>query len=284
MNVVRIALVIAALCWSVVAIAQSAEPATEFIATRLVEDGKPVRLKLLVYKPAGSGPFPTVVFNHGSTGSGSNPADFVEAWSSPTAAEWFVKRGWLVLFPQRRGRGGSDGRYDEGFEPDRSGYSCDPVHSLPGVDHAMADLDEVMAHVQARPDVANGRLLLAGQSRGGILSIAYAGVHPGDFVGVVNFVGGWMAGCPGAVQINTTTFKRGAAFPRPTLWLYGESDPYYSIPFSRANFDAFVAAGGKGKFVSYVVPGEDQGHRVQRHPALWSDELDRYLDTVALPR
>lgn len=42
------------------------------LETELQEDGKPIRLEYVVYKPAGDGPFPVLVFNHGSTGSGRN--------------------------------------------------------------------------------------------------------------------------------------------------------------------------------------------------------------------
>jgi dienelactone hydrolase len=278
-------LILGAWLLSTLAFAQTPALIAEHIATLLVEDGKPVRLELLVRKPQGVGPFPTVVFNHGSTGRGDDPTLFKRSSSSATVASYFVELGWMVIFPQRRGRGASDGKYDEGFEPDRSRYSCQPVYSLPGVDRAIQDLDAVMAHIRTRPDVVQSRILLAGQSRGGILSIAYAGERPDAFIGVINFVGGWMSDrCPNAVHINTVTFKRGARFPRPTLWLYGESDPYYTLPHSRSNFEAFVAAGGKGRFESYTVPGESAGHALHMHPSLWAEEVTKYLEFVSSPR
>ena len=53
----------------------------------------------------------------------------------------FVKKGYMVAFPQRRGRGKSEGLYDEGFNVDRSqGYACDPKQSLPGADRALTDI------------------------------------------------------------------------------------------------------------------------------------------------
>ena len=160
-------LVLGAWLFSALAAAQAPDLVGEYMATPFVEDGKPVRLELLVRKPHGPGPFPTVVFNHGSTGRGDNPDLFKRSWTSAAAANFFVERGWMVIFPQRRGRGGSEGRYDEGFEPDRSRYSCQLGHSLPGVDRAIQDLDVVMAHIRARSDVVQSRILLAGQSRGG---------------------------------------------------------------------------------------------------------------------
>jgi len=261
--------------------AQTPETTSQFISTSLMEDGKAIRLELLVRKPPGPGPFPTVVFNHGSTGRGDNPELFRRSWTSSAAAAYFVDRGWMIIFPQRRGRGASEGRYDEGFEADRSRYSCEPSLSLPGVDRAIEDLDAVMAHVRTRSDVVQSKLLLAGQSRGGILSIAYAGERPDVFVGVVNFVGGWMGDrCANAVAINTATFKRGAKFLRPTLWLYGDADPFYNLSHSKGNFAAFAAAGGKGRFESYWVPGQNAGHAVIAHPKLWTDHLTQYLESV----
>lgn len=261
--------------------AQTPETTIQFISTSLMEDGKAIRLELLVRKPSGPGPFPTVVFNHGSTGRGDNPELFRRSWTSSAAAAYFVDRGWMIIFPQRRGRGASEGHYDEGFEADRSRYSCEPSLSLPGVDRAIEDLDAVMAHVRTRSDVVQSKLLLAGQSRGGILSIAYAGERPDVFVGVVNFVGGWMGDrCANAVAINTATFKRGAKFLRPTLWLYGDADPFYSLSHSKGNFAAFAAAGGKGRFELYWVPGQNAGHAVIAHPKLWTDHLTQYLESV----
>ena len=266
---------------SLQAAAQPPDPAREFIGTSLIEDGKPVQLELLVRRPDGPGPFPTVVFNHGSTGRGDTPESFRRSWWSPAASAYFVERGWMVVFPQRRGRGASDGRYDEGFETDRSRYSCLPALSLPGVERAIEDLDAVMSHLRSRRDVLHSRILLAGQSRGGILSIAYAGERPDAVVGVVNFVGGWMGDrCPNAVTINSGTFRRGGRFPRATLWLYGDQDPYYSLSHSKDNFTAFVAAGGKGQFLSYWVPGQNSGHALIAYPRLWTDDLTRYLMSI----
>src|SRR5260370_14168952 len=44
-------------------------PNIEFLDTALKENGKPIRLETVLVKPSGSGPFPSAVFNHGSTGT-----------------------------------------------------------------------------------------------------------------------------------------------------------------------------------------------------------------------
>ena len=76
--------------------------------------------------------------------------------------------------------------------------------------------------------------------------------------------------------------NRGARYPRPMLWLYGRNDPFYSLDHSRGNFEAFRAAGGKGRFFGFQVPGGN-GHGVVQFPRLWAAEVDRYLVETEAP-
>ena len=82
----------------------------------LTIDGEQVRLATITYKPPGNGPFPTLIFHHGSTGRGRDPALFERPYDPKALAGWFTARGWAVILASRRGRGGSEGTYDEGFE------------------------------------------------------------------------------------------------------------------------------------------------------------------------
>lgn len=253
----------------------------EFLPTALTEDGKPVRLEVVTFKPDGAGPFPLLLINHGSTGRGNDPALFRQTRWSFAIADLFTRKGWLVAFPQRRGRGNSDGRYDEGFDPDRAqGYTCEPVASLAGADRALEDVRAAMLALRSRPEVGRGRVLIGGISRGGVLSIAYAGEHPDEVLGVINFVGGWLGtGCGTAREINGALFTRGGRFRGPTLWLYGRSDPFYPIEHSRLNFATFESAGGKGEFFAFDVPGQN-GHAVNAFPELWADQLETFMRTL----
>lgn len=251
----------------------------ESLPTPWTHEGQPVALVVVVYQPPqGAGPWPTLVFNHGSTGNGDRPELFGHLNTSPDLARFFTRQGWQVVLAQRRGRGGSGGLYDEGFRPDRSRYSCDPQDSLPGFERALDDLHLVMQAVAARPDVDPARILLGGVSRGGVLSAAYAGLHPQAAVGVINFVGGWVGDrCAAAQQINPVLFRRAAAYPRPMLWLYASRDSFYGLSHSRANFEAFQAAGGQGRFVAYEMPAGQDGHHIAGRPDLWQADLDAYL-------
>jgi dienelactone hydrolase len=254
---------------------------SELLQTDLVEDGKPIRLEAVIFRPSGAGPFPLAVFNHGSTGRGTDPASFTATWFAVEVAYLLNKRGWMVAFPQRRGRGKSDGLYDEGFSVDRAqGYTCDAERSLAGAERALRDIDAAITALRRRPDIVPTGILIGGQSRGGVLAVAYAGAYPDHIAGVINFVGGWLGeGCTTASRVNQTLFERGAGFRGPMLWLYGQRDPFYSIPHSRENFAAFEKAGGQGKFLEFDVPGGN-GHFLIGATPQWSAAVDDYLSAL----
>jgi len=234
------------------------------------------RLEVVAAKPTGNGPFPTIVFNHGSTGRGQNRSLYSRTVAPAIMANYFVERGWLVLFPQRRGRGKSGGAYGEGLALDGSGYSCDVDVTISGFERAVEDVDAVINHLRDRSDVDQEKLVISGVSRGGILAIAYAGMRPRTFCGSINFNGGWLGqGCPSHELVNPLLFERGASARVPTLWLHGAADQYYSIAHCRANFDRFQSAGGQGKFLAAPM-----GHALMFRPALWTEHVDQYLQGV----
>jgi pimeloyl-ACP methyl ester carboxylesterase len=92
---------------------------------------------------------------------------------------------------------------------------------------------------------------------------------------------------PTAAKVENTrhllrAHSRGGKFERPTLWLYGQHDSFYSIEHSRSNFDVFKKAGGNGEFFEYAVPG-GIGHGLTRYPSLWSGDVEKYLTAIGAP-
>ena len=251
----------------------------------LVIDGEQVRLATITYKPPGTGPFPTLIFHHGSTGRGRDPALFERPYDPKALAGWFTARGWAVILPSRRGRGGSEGIYDEGFEPDRAqGYSCERTRAFAGAERALSDIDAITPVLLAQPFVDRERVAIGGVSRGGVLAVAWSGRQPGVARAVVNFVGGWLSErCAAIDDVNAELFRRGSAFKRSTIWLYGYSDSNYSLRHSRQNFTAFRAAGGKGAFREYDPPEGLDGHQIAAMPDLWTEALEGYLADHDLP-
>ena len=256
-----------------------AEMVNERASTPFTENGKSVSLEVVLFKPLDEGRYPTIVFHHGSTGDGSDPSKFGITFTSKSVALYFVERGWMVAFPQRRGRGKSDGLYDEGFRLDRSGYSCQEDLALGGAAHALEDLNVITDWLRNRADVDTTRMLVGGTSRGGILSVAHTAQRPDVYLAAINFVGGWVSeGCGDYRSINRTLFVDGAAFPGPSLWLYGGNDSFYSLPYSRTNFDAFSFAGGLGTIVELTRSPGLNGHFIINDLELWEPALDEFLN------
>lgn len=238
-------------------------------------------LEAIVFKPCGEGPFPTLIFNHGACGNGTDAVARKQSWSSPPLARIFTERGYMVIFPQRRGRGKSDGLYAEGLEPDGSGYSMRPHLVLDGFQRALDDVDVVLQWVRNYRHADTSRLVLGGQSRGGLLAMAYAASSPGTFKGVINFVGGWIGeSAPSAAIVDDQTFGQCAGFDGQSLWIYAESDSYYSTAHSARNFAAYLDAGGKGHYVAVSPDGSQDGHYIVFIPSLWEATIDEYLSVI----
>ena len=258
----------------------------ERLPTPWVEDGRAQTLELIVYRPLASTStrLPAVIVHHGSTVTAAAiPALFRLSFDSQTLAREFTARGYLVFFPQRRGRGASDGLYDEGFRADRSGYSCVSDRALPGLLRAAEDAEVIAAGITARSRIDPARLLVTGVSRGGLLALLHAAQRPARYRGVVNFVGGWLGGegCIDAVSLNRGAFAAAAAAPR-SLWIYAENDPFYSSAHSRANFEAFAAVGGVGQWNLLRRPDlTASGHLIHAEAGLWGPLLDGFKSSLA---
>lgn len=250
----------------------------ERAATPFVEGGRPVSLEVILYRPLDDGRYPTLLFNHGSTGDGSDPSQFGVTFVNKSLAAWFVDRGWMVAFGQRRGRGRSDGLYDEGFEPDRSRYSCREDLALAGAERALEDLEALTDWIRNRTDVDTTRLLIGGTSRGGILSAAYVARRPEVYRAAVNFVGGWLGeGCGDHQPVNRALAVEAARFPGASLWLYAANDSFYSLEYSRGLHEAFTVAGGLGDFLEFTRDPGLNGHFLINDPPLWDGSMEAFI-------
>jgi dienelactone hydrolase len=192
------------------------------------------KLETRIFKPAGDGPFPVAILNHGS--AGGNPKATI-TWDNET--EYLVGKGYAVLAPMRRGRGKSSGHSLESEDK-----NCDVQSWIPGVTASMRDISAVIEFSRTLPFADSHRILLLGVSRGGFLSVAYAaeGQYRDDVRQVINFVGGWVAQaedrCP--TDFNTHSFEKyGAETHVPMLWLYGANDRFYGDESIQTYFRTF---------------------------------------------
>jgi dienelactone hydrolase len=238
--------------------------------------GKGITLEATLYRPAGDGPRTVLLFNHGSTGGGNIALSTTMRPSRQ--AQFFVERGFAVLAPMRWGRGASDGAHAE-YEG-----TCEPDVLSAGLARAIEDVDAAVAYLRAQPWADPARVLIAGQSRGGLPSVAYAAERSGTVRGVINFAGGWTSQrCDDAGRgFNRATFASAGGRTRiPMLWLYAEEDGYYSAAWIRRYHEAFVQAGGTATFQLFPAFGSD-GHRLVDRIELWGAAVDDFLRRLNL--
>lgn len=158
--------------------AQSLSP-DQLAAPRIIEvrTGS-LQLKAYFWKPAGPGPFPLVVFNHGSGGADpQHTAGQTMAEAAANLAPVFLRHGYAFFYLCRRG---------QGLSADQAPFMQDLLH-LAETDKGMDarvqlqyklatgdHLEDALAGVAAAkqmPGIDPKRVAIAGHSFGGILTL-----------------------------------------------------------------------------------------------------------------
>jgi carboxymethylenebutenolidase len=124
------------------------------------------------FQPAGRGPFPLVVWNHGSEPNPGGSPQF------DSVAAVFVPAGYAVFAPVRRGHGGSEGRYiQDEITAARVAGGMDAAQRTMIRLHETEQLDDQLAgqaHAKRLAGVDSTRMVVAGCSYGGIQTLLAA--------------------------------------------------------------------------------------------------------------
>jgi dienelactone hydrolase len=114
----------------------------------------------LVSKPAtGSGPFPVMIFNHGSE---KNPNPF------RTMRTFFTSKGFVFFVPYRTGHGKSGGQ-NITDQAKASGNKNSAI--VPLLEHEVEDVGAACRYIAAQPFVNRSKIIVGGASFGGIETI-----------------------------------------------------------------------------------------------------------------
>src|SRR5207237_1186699 len=128
-----------------------------------------------VYKPEGTGPFPVVIYNHGSPGGHER-----EERLFVYVGEMLTHRGYVVIVPERRGYGKADGpTFGEAIGEDRG------PRFVARVQEETDDVLAVVEFLKALPYADTKRVAVMGWSIGGFVSGLPAGGARGLRVVVV---------------------------------------------------------------------------------------------------
>jgi dienelactone hydrolase len=177
------------------------------------------------------------------------------------AAPVFARRGYVVVMPLRRGFGATGGEFAE------DAGSCRKPDYLHGETAAADDVMAAYDYARTLPYVDRSRMILAGQSAGGIVSMFAAATRaPEGLVAVLGFAAGRggnpdiRPGVPCAVEPMAKMFDvMGKTIKVPVLMHYAENDKYFNPATSKLWYDRFVAAGARVQYVMQPAFGKD-GH------------------------
>jgi carboxymethylenebutenolidase len=144
-------------------------PAGAQLVTFRAADG--ATLHGFLYLPQGPGPFPAVLWNHGS-----------EKWPGwqPGLAAFYTANGFAFFIPHRRGQGRSSdaGAYIVDRQPSTFQVAVSGTDAGKTVialhEEASHDVEAAVAWLRARPEIDPGRVVMSGVSFGGIQTLLAA--------------------------------------------------------------------------------------------------------------
>jgi dienelactone hydrolase len=147
----------------------SSQDSSAFNKQRIVFKSGGLNLVGYLFKPDGQGPFPAVVWNHGSERNPGGGPQF------STVASIFVPAGYVVFAPMRRGHSDSEGEYITSAverETEQRGRAAGQQLAARLLETSQLD-DQLagLAVVKNQPFVDTTRLIVAGCSYGGIQTL-----------------------------------------------------------------------------------------------------------------
>ena len=283
---------VAFLSWAVGNVAYAQDETAQF-GMRLVEEDVriPARngnytIAAKVLRPDGKGPYGAIVLNHGAPVSAEE-----RRLESPdlllSTASVFARRGYAVVMPLRRGFGATGGEFAE------DAGSCRNPDYRRGETAAAEDVMAAYEYARTLPYVDGSRMILAGQSAGGVASLFAAGARePQGLVAVLAFAAGRGGnpgrnpGVPCAVEPLARVFDElGKAVKVPVLFHYAENDHFFNPNTSRLWYERFTAGGAKAEYVLQPAFGRD-GHYIFSDDSgvkLWLPAVERFLAKYNVP-
>ncbi|MGB4116977.1 MAG: CocE/NonD family hydrolase [Polaromonas sp.] len=238
-----------------------------------------------VFKPAGAGPFPVLLFSHGRAGDAATRSKLTNPLALGHVRYW-LNKGYAVVAPVRPGYGDTGG---SDTESSGSTYSAtgecrglpDPSRTAKA---AVRSVSVALDWVRAQPWTAANKILLQGQSVGGLTTVAFCATSPPGVVGCINFAGG-VGGNPDTAparmcspEVTTALMAEfGRTTKLPNIWLYAENDLYWGAEPPKQWHAAFAQGANPTEFVQTTAVQPDGHQLLLRGGRLWSEPLNAWL-------
>ena len=235
--------------------------------------------------PPGAGERRLVVINHGKSPFAAQRASMQPPDCGAEQVRWFLERGFAVLLPVRRGYGDSGGTMAEAYPV------CAPTRDYTaGALEAARDIRAAIDYGTALPGVRADRVVVVGQSAGGLGTVALSSLNDARVTALVNMAGGdggrlnQQANnvCQPAALV-AAAGRFGAVARAPMLWVYTANDSYFGPDLAAAMHRAYVAGGGRAELRALPGWGID-GHilfTARGGSAVWGPEVERFLGLAA---
>jgi dienelactone hydrolase len=192
-------------------------------------------------------------------------------------AHAFVARGYAVMVPMRQGFANSTGRYrDHGCDMTANGYI------------QAEDIRDALEFAREQKWIDADRIVVAGQSYGGLATMALGTRDLPGVRGLINFAGGLRDdsnGCGWRSSLVSAFAEYGAQNKIPSLWMYGENDSLFGPELVARMHDAFEQAGGKAQLVEYAPFKRDSHGMLASRDGekVWLADTMRFLDRIGMP-
>lgn len=231
-----------------------------------------------LWKPAGSGPFPTLVWNHGSFVLGTPAGNEKKMMRKHTPlAEFYTSHGYIIFFPSRHGHVGS---------PDYTGAMLAEYEDLKGQHNTIAlhefwnrDVQAAIRYIRTRPDVDPKRLVVTGYSYGGIQTLLTA-EHGSGMRAAVCFAPGAESWNNGKVQRRLLQAARQA--PIPIFLLQAHND--YSLGPSEVLGPVITQKGPPNRAKVYpafgTTTGDGHAGFSMNGEEIWGPDVLAFLNSV----
>jgi dienelactone hydrolase len=169
-----------ALLLSTVGVAQSSPPANPQVASPQIVEVRSgtLHLKAYFWKPAGLGPFPAVLFNHGSgADDAQHTAGQTMAEAAANLAPLFLKHGYAFFYLCRRGQGLSADQapfMQDLLQHEESAKGKEARQHLHYLLVTHDHLDDALAgllFLKTAPGIDPKRIAIVGHSFGGVITL-----------------------------------------------------------------------------------------------------------------